>query len=338
MPRLKNREPRRLAGFGLAVIVLAFAWPAVAGTNVVLYLKGGDWVTGAIISEDTHAVVLTTSWLPNLTVPQSAIERRETLPAVDPNAVAVSPPASAVSTNAVPLPTPVGAPVAATPPRLWKANINLGLNLIYGATDSQLYYGTVKLTYEQPYKSDPKKFFRNTAGFTANYGETEGTESANNMGGTMKTDFDVGDRLYLYNAGAVGYDDVRKINLYYSVGPGVGYHLFTRTNWVMNVESGLSYQAQFRSAGGNVESLYLRLAEDVTWKMTDRMTFIQKYEFYQNLEANDQFRFQLNATLSYALWQGVSLNLTALDLYDTNPAPGVDKNELQVRSSLGVEF
>jgi hypothetical protein len=171
-----------------------------------------------------------------------------------------------------------------------------------------------------------------------NYGETEGAQSANNMGGTVKTDWDVGDQVYLYNAGAAGFDNIRKIDLFYSVGPGVGYHLFTRSKWVMNVESGLSYQAQYRSTGPDVESVYLRLAEDVAWKITDRTTFTQKYEFYQNLEMFEQFRFQLNATLTYALWQGVSLNLSALDLYDTDPAPGVDNNELQVRSTLGIAF
>ncbi len=337
MPRAKNREPRR-ARLGLVVAVLTLAWPALGQTNVVLYLKNGDRLAGAIVSEDTNRVVLATSWLPELPVPQAVIERREVLPAANPNAVAINPPAPVVSSNAVTLPKPVTAPVAAAGPKLWTANVNVGLNLVYGATDSQLYYGTLKLTYEQPYKSNPKKFFRNVFGYTANYGETAGKESANNMGGTVKTDFDVGEHLYLYNAGAVGYDTIRKINLYYSVGPGVGYHLFTQPKWVANVESGLSYQAQYRSAGGNVESVYLRAAEDVTWKISDRVSFTQKYEFFQNLETGDQFRWQFNATLEYSLWQGVSLNLSALDLYDTNPAPGVDKNELQVRSSIGIAF
>ena len=338
MPSPTSRKRHRHARYGLVLAALLLAAPGWAQTNVVLHLKNGDHVTGTIISEDTNQVTLATSWLPALPVPQAVIQRREVVLPETTNTVAVSALPPVATTNAVPLPVPASAPVTAAAPSLWKANVNLGLNLVYGATDSQLYYGTVKLTYEQPYKSNPRKFFRNILGYTVNYGETEGQESANNMGGTVKTDWDLGERLYIYNAGAVGYDTLRKINFYYSIGPGLGYHLFTAPKWVMNVESGLSYQAQYRSAGGDVESVYLRAAEDITWKITDRVTFTQKYEFFQNLESNQQFRWQLQAALAYALWEGISLNLTALDLYDTNPAPGVDKNELQVRSTIGIAF
>jgi hypothetical protein len=33
-----------------------------------------------------------------------------------------------------------------------------------------------------------------------------------------------------------------------------------------------------------------------------------------------------------------SLNLSLLDVYDTDPAPKVNRNELQIRSSIGITF
>lgn len=42
--------------------------------------------------------------------------------------------------------------------------------------------------------------------------------------------------------------------------------------------------------------------------------------------------------LSFALLQNLSLNLSMLDRYNTNPAKGVDNNELQIRSSLEIYF
>jgi putative salt-induced outer membrane protein YdiY len=319
--------------------MLCLGAPAGA-VNVVVDLRNGDRLTGQLIAQETNHIVVTTSWGGALEIPIPAIGGLRTTEGEvlikPPSAAAPPPPATPPKT--VPPPKPVTAPVAAPTPNYWKAHVNLGLNLVYGAKDSQLYYGTLSLNYERPYKDNPKKFFRNVFGYAVNYGETQGTESANNMGGTAKTDFDVGDRLYVYNQGAMGYDTIRKIDLYYSIGPGLGYHLYTRPKWVMNLETGLSYQVQERSAGGDVESFYLRVAEDATWKISKRTTFTQKYEFFQNCESFDQFRFQLNANLSYALWQGVSLNLTALDLYDTDPAPGVDNNELQIRTSLGITF
>ncbi len=323
----------------LRIVVTALLCLSVpsGAVNVVVDLRNGDRLTGQLITQETNHIVVTTSWGGSLEIPIPAIAGLRTTEGevlIKPPPATAPPPSTPPET--VPPPKPVTAQVAAAAPKYWKTRFNLGLNLVYGATDSQTYYGTLSLTYERPYRASPKKFFRNVFDYAVNYGETQGTESANNMSGTDKTDWDVGNRLYVYNLGAMGYDDVRKIDLYYSIGPGAGYHLFTRPKWVMNLESGLSYQVQERSAGGDVESLYLRLADDLTWKISPRTTFTQKYEFFQNLESFDQFRFQLNANLSYELWQGVSLNLTALDLYDTDPAPGTDNNELQIRTSLGV--
>jgi len=328
---LDSRCPRWLP---LVAVLLLVGLP-VRAIDVVVQLRNGDRITGQLLTQDTNQIVIATTWASQLVLPIPLIGGLRTADGVS---LLKEPPPSPPPAASAPSPPPASPATPAKPPQHWKVNFDLGLNLIYGATDSQLYYGTFQWTYARPYASNPKKFFRNVLGYTVNYGETDGAQSANNMGGTIKTDWDVGERTYLYNAGAVGYDQVRKIDLLYSIGPGVGYHLFTKPRWVMNVESGLNYHVEERSIGADQESVYLRLGDDLTWKISDRVSLTQKYEFFQNLEQFDQFRFQLNATLSYALWQGISLNLSALDLYDSNPAPGVERNELQLRTTVGITF
>ena len=69
-----------------------------------------------------------------------------------------------------------------------------------------------------------------------------------------------------------------------------------------------------------------------------RVTFVEKFEFYPSLENIDDFRFRLESTLSMGLVQNLSLNFSILDIFDTKPASNVDRNELVVRSSLGLSF
>src|SRR5688572_1319311 len=143
------------------LILLATAWLLVssgfAQTNTVLHLKSGDRLVGTIVSEDATNVVITGAWVKNLSIPLEAIARRELLPAgataapLATNVVAVAPVA--------PL-KPVAPP--APPPKNWKANFEVGANMIQGAVDRELYWGKLNFTYAQPYKSDPKKFFRTT--------------------------------------------------------------------------------------------------------------------------------------------------------------------------------
>lgn len=314
------------------------------GESVILHLRNGDRLAGEIVSENTNQVVLATSWIKELPVPVAAILRREPLTNAAPVLAVEQQTVTPAKTNVVAAAKPVPPPVApASPPKPptpkhWKVNLNVGTDTQFGAHDRQLYTGRLKLTYELPYKSDPKKFFRSILDYAVDYGKTDGVKSADRMYGTVKTDFDIGPHLFVYNLGGAGYDDIRKINLEYEEGPGVGYHLFTKPKFVMNVEGGINYQAQHRSSSDNVENFYYRLAEDITWKITSRLTLVEKAELFPQVEDPDKYRARFDATLSFALWENISFNLSVLDLYDTNPAQGVDNNEVQVRSMLGVTF
>jgi putative salt-induced outer membrane protein YdiY len=305
--------------------LLALGVQLARAENVVLLLRNGDRITGTIVAENTNRVVLATGWTKKLSVPLSAIQGRETV------TNAVTPAVVAEAKPVIPAPKP-------PTPKRWKANLSLGTDLQFGAHDREIYYGRLKLTYEQPYKSDPKKFFRNIFDYAADYGETDDVKSADRMYGSVKTDFDVGRRVFIYNLAGAGYDEVRKIDLEYEIGPGVGYHLFTKPKFVMNVEGGSNYQAQERSGSPDVENFYFRLAEDFTWKITPRVTLVEKAELFPRVDSLDEFRARLDSALSFGLWQNIALKLSVLDLYDTNPAKGADRNDVQIRSSLDITF
>jgi hypothetical protein len=349
------------------LFLLLFISGALQAETIILHLKNGDRIAGTIVSEDTNRVLITTPWIKELAVPPAQIERREKVVAVTPpttNAPAAtnvlaekktSPPSQPAMTNLVPSAAP-GTPVAVMPvlqpkpqtpkPKHWKGEVKIGADFLFGAKDQQIYYGRFKLVYERPYDSNPKQFFRNIFDYGMDYGWTDpgstnkSVLSANRMDGTDKTDFDVGRRkIFIYNLAGVGYDEIRKIDLHWEEGPGMGYHLFTRTNFIMNVEAGFNYQAQYRASTNlAVEKFYYRLAEDITWKFNKRFTFTEKLEFCPQVEDVQQFRARFESTISYGIWQNVALNLSLLDLYDTQPAAGVPRNDLQFRSSIGLTF
>jgi len=328
----------------LAVFFLVAFSGFAATTNVVLRLNNGDRIAGTLVSVDTNQVVVATSWMKALPVPASAITNRELVVVQTPPVTAPAtsaPPATVVVAKSPPSKPASTAETAATKPKpkkLWKTDVRVGTDFQSGAKDRSLYWGTVKLTYERPYKDRPKQFFRNVLDYRADYGETEGDKSVNRMSGSMKTDFDLTERWYLYNLGVVGYDEFRKIDFGYEVGPGVGYHLVRQPKFVLDVEAGLNYQFQDRIDSEDVESLYARAAESVTWKIGPRVTFTEKFEFYPSLESAKDFRFRLESILSVGIVQNLSLNFSVLDIYDTKPARTVDRNELLVRSSLGLSF
>ncbi len=320
----------------LAILILG----STAGAQeVILHLRNGDRIAGKILSESTNELKLSTVWSKEVTVPVSQIERRETPPAVEAGAAK-----TIVTTNMVVV-TAVNtnlagtnAPVVVPWYKHWKGEVSVGVDYARGATDRELYYTKDTLTYSRPYTTDPKLFFRNIFNYTAEYGKTAGVLSADDMGGSSKTDFDLNRRVYLYNLGAASYDRIRKIDLHYEDGPGVGYHLLTRTNFVLNTEAGANYQVEYRSDNTSTHSVYYRLAEDLAWKLNKQMNLTEKFEFFPRAMNLGQYRFRFESNLSYALLLNLSLNLTTIDFYDTQPATGVPSNDFQLRTSLGVKF
>ena len=358
----QNNFSKAVILVGLLSILLPVA---LQSQTVALKLRNGDKITGKIVSENTNQVVLTNSWAKEVAIPLAEIQSRET----------IAPPAPVVATNAAPVapatnaivvikPTPAPALVAVVPPpkpavkpkrpSSWHGDVQLGADVGISNTRRELYYGRFKITYAPVPEAGPNpthrviERFRNTFDYNAAYGtvtaklndgSSETKLSANRMDGSSKTDFDLGKdrRFFVYNLVGAGYDEIRKIDLRYELGPGVGYHMLTRSNMVLNTEVGMNYQVQYLQDNTRTERFYYRLAEDFTWKISKTLTFDEKFEVFPQINFRD-YRFRFESNLRYWLLQNLAFTLAVLDLYDTQPALNVGRNDLQIRSSIGIKF
>jgi hypothetical protein len=64
----------------------------------------------------------------------------------------------------------------------------------------------------------------------------------------------------------------------------------------------------------------------------------QKAQFVPNVDDFGDYRLRLEGRLTYPLLKNLTLNLNVIDLYDSRPAPGVQPNDLQVQSTVGINF
>jgi putative salt-induced outer membrane protein YdiY len=319
----------------LILFLICAAAGASSAEDVVLHLKSGDQISGWVVSEGTNQVVISNAWAGTLSVPLAEIAKRETMAvakaAPPTNAPAAKPPAQLAAGS-----PSVAKPAA--PKGKWHGQINVGLDVLFNAVQQQDYFGSAKITYEQAYESNPKKFFRNTTQLNGEYQKTDGEISANRARASNKSDFDIGKTAYGYGSGGIGFDDIQKINSQYEVGLGLGRHMLRNDQFVLDLESGFDYQAQYRTDAPTLESVYLRLAQDLTWKILKNLTLTQKLEFYPDLERINQYHGALNATLGYGFWKNLTLNLTADESYNTDVAPGVRQNVFETRLTLGATF
>lgn len=344
----------------VALSVLLLVLPADA-QSIILHLKNGDRLSGKFISESTNSVKLTNSLLGAIEVPLTEISRRESLAApivVTPptnvpalastgpstNTPAAAKPAGtnvvAATTNAVvaaPAPkpplspaNPEATPIASTP-SYWKHDLRFGLNLRYATKDSHEFLTILKSTYgKQP--------FRHIFDVNFKYGRLEGALAANSLAASEKTEYQLTPRSYVFNLIGGGYDEIRKIDYQFEVGPGFGVELLKLTNFVWKGEMGFNFQQQNRADDTRQNSYSLRIAEIFAWRVWDKLTADLKAEFFPNLDEFGEYRLRIESTLRYPVSNRLSLNLDVIDLYDTRPPADVSKNDLQIRSTIGVTF
>jgi hypothetical protein len=294
-----------------------------AAQTVQFQLRNGDRVTGELLSETPDGLTLKTPWGGTIGLPAKEIITGRLIPSLATNGL---PPAvlSPVATPSPPSPVPAKS-------HKWIGEIQAGVDVLFSERNRQLYSGRVKITHTYG-------LLRNLFDYQFAYGESEDEITDNRMLASLKTDYDLTRRLYLYNLGGAGYDAVRKIDFQWETGPGMGYRWVKRTNFVFNTEAGFNYQAQYLEDNVQKEFLYLRLAEDATWKINARISVDEKFEYFPSTENFANYRIRFEANLRYAIVNNLSFILTVLDTYESQTAAGVPQNDLQIRSSIGVKF
>ena len=350
---------------GWLVLVAFLLVNACRAETVRLHLRNGASVTGEMISLDTTFITITNAVLGKIAIPVVEVQRLEKkntgqaagqttaapLPAPATNQPPATPAAQTAPTNqptqaALPAPVPkpaaaaaappaaaTPAPVKPKPPRRWTIDAQVGADLQYNQNERQLYYGRAKWTYG-------KERFRSIVDYLVNYGKTDGILSANDMSGSVRVELDIEKtkRVFLFDAAGAGYNEIRRIDLSYDDSFGLGYKLIASTNLTLNADIGVNYQKQYFEDGTSKDYGALRLGELMGWKISSKWFLDQKFEFYPRFTDIGEYRMRFEANLRYLLSHSLNLNLTAIDQFDTQPAPSVTRNDLLLRATLGFKF
>jgi len=334
--------------------------PAMAEPMVV-FLKNGDRLTGEITSENPRRIVLKTAATGRITIPREQVDRVISAAAMaaaakppDTNAPAAStaPPTPVAVASA---PKPAASPTASAAPSTltnappvseawlpgwltgswtnWHGNIQLGANLGLGTTDRHALFANA---------SASKKWGRTTSllNYNINYGVANDVVNANRMAGTSKIDVEVNEnrRLYAYGQGGAGYDEMRKISLEYTLGAGMGYKFLDRKKLVLAGELGGQYQMFDYFFSHDKENVAARFAENLTTKLGKNVSLVQRLSFTPGLKNLGDYQVRFDVTLSLPLFKPLTLNLNLADEYDSQPAPGVSHNDLQISTTFGINF
>ena len=358
----RSRSPvERLVRLVAVLVWLVLVVPVLGGTKVV-FLRNGDRLTGEILSENARRIVIRTPAAGRVTLQRDQVERIEEFPLRSgsiPTTAPAPPSIATVGTNppvAITPPAPGGvtnppvASVASTNAVAgtsllwlpnwahglwtnWHGNVQIGANIGVGTANWQSIYANANVV---------KKWGRTTTllNYALSYGTLNDVVSADRMYGTAKTDlaWAAPRKLYSYAQGAGGYDEIRRINLEYLAGAGMGYKVIDRTRLVLAGEVGSQYQVFDYVNAQDRADVAARFAENLTTQIGKDVKIVQQLGFTPGFADLSNYQVRFGLTLSVVLFKPLTLNLNVIDTYLSQPAPGTADNDIQVSTTVGVNF
>jgi putative salt-induced outer membrane protein YdiY len=219
------------------------------------------------------------------------------------------------------------------PKNVWVRQLSAGLVLTSGNNDTLTVTGG--LSIEKETDNDKFRAFLNGA-----YGETNSTKNTEFLRSGLNYQADFSKFAYWYAGLGIEHDDVAGLDFRLSVGPGVGFHLVKTEALELNVEAGLAFYHEKYNVpvASNEDTLRARFGESFTYKFAQGAKFYQTAELAGDVSDTDNYIVNLEAGVESTLTENLKLRLSFLDRYVAEPPLGLDKNDIQVTSSIVIGF
>ena len=206
-------------------------------------------------------------------------------------------------------------------PSRWQGDLTLGGTMKSGNTDSR--ETTVAASGVRRTDRD-----RISLKLRYSYGEEDGERTAENTYGAMKYDYFVTKKLYTFLSLEFLIDQFKDLNLRTVVGPGLGYQLLDEEDRALALEAGVAYFNEDRDTAEDESWLTARLGANLYYRLFDWLVFRDDLLVYPSLETGGEYQLRNEASLSTALSSSWALNFTNIYEHDSQPAEGVDSDDL----------
>jgi hypothetical protein len=351
-----------LLGFCLVATLPA----TLQAASQVVSLNSGERLVGEILPQSNEqTVVLKSDLLGEVSLPRASITKiePEVVVVAAPVVVAVqpAPKMKAPIKPAVQLAAAADAEDAATAaeqaeiaeeervvdklrniksPDSWKGNVRVGLNLSQG--DSRWTETNLRGNLDIQEKGSAN-FYRLNGSYT--YRQTEKSngdtyKSTDRSDGTFTYRRSISNAWFLQNSVGVRVDQVKGIDreIQELVGLGYKYKPSNKFEFLLGGGGGVEdYQVNFVDSRAGLNTV-LNVFQELTWRPLQRTSIVQKFNYYWNPDAPQQFNYVLSAALRIRLTDLLGLEFSFNRNFDNDVGNGKSKDEAQWRNALVVYF
>jgi len=300
--KLAAREGLIVIGSVLLSIISAEAY---AGE---VYLKNGDRITGIISEERQNAWVVETESMGSVIIQKVHVDKiTSTIPKEDLQETEK--------------------PVTKSP---WQVELEAGMDRKRGNTSSTEATGKFKLNR----RKDRDEWTLIGKGY---YSERDGKMNSRKYGGSGRYAFSFGPDLKWYRFTKLEADHDRFANVKFRTTPsiGLGYWFSDTDDFKLMTElgAGVTYTDEITGLSSRTElemipRLYFKKA------IFENSTLSENFTIYPSVTESGDYRFISETQFNHPLNQHLSLRLSLLNEYNSNPGPDTESNDLRFTTSV----
>lgn len=223
----------------------------------------------------------------------------------------------------------------------WKGNASLGYAVQRGDQQTSNFSTTVAATRERPATPIFARHWRTNYGLTMIFSRAAqmGTSvTSNTFSTSLRQDYLFAPDNFAF--GLVQFDHIGAQGLYLrqTYGGGIGHDVIKSSRMLFSVLGGLNDVHEKFFTGAFDQNAEALAGEKLGIQITKLVRIDHSLNFYPNLTATGQYRFDTTTTLSAKLSTRFSANLSVVDFYLSNPAAGSHKNNEAFTAGLGYAF
>ena len=218
---------------------------------------------------------------------------------------------------------------------LWNGGMDFGYNLTTGNTRTNtLALGSNLSRQTRRDKTSLYAAYINAK--NKNNGVTETTANAIRGGG--RYEIGLTKRISAFGFADFEYNEIQLLDLRSVLGGGLGYYLVKNERTEFQLFGGGAYNRENFSDGITRNSGEILAGEDLSLKLSDRVLFRERLQFFPNLTNTGEYRVTFDSSLNTKLTKWLSWQVTASNRYISNPVPGSKNNDLLLTTGVGIAF
>ncbi len=216
---------------------------------------------------------------------------------------------------------------------LWDTDMNLGYSLTTGTIrDTTLSFDTIMSRQTNRDKTTLYAAYvksKNNSG-----GVTETT--ANTIHGGGRYEHNLTDRWVAFGFADFDYNEIQLLDLRAVPGGGIGYYFIKNDRTQFQVFGGGAYDREKYSTGVTRNSGELLVGEELTFKLSDRVSIQQRFQLFPNMSNTGEYRITFDSAVITKMSKWLTWDIIVSDRYISNQVFGSRNNDLLITTGLGI--